>query len=336
MEQIGPDGDIVISSRIRLARNLEEVSFPVALTKDESKEVIERVRLAVIPGEIDFQLIQLEKINELERHVLVEKHLISPSLMANFEKSAALFNEDESISIMINEEDHIRIQCLLPGFQLNEAYDLADRVDDLLEEKIQYAFHEELGYLTSCPTNVGTGIRASVMVHLPALTMTGNINGILQAANQMGLAIRGIYGEGTEFLGNLFQISNQLTLGRSEKEIIETLKDVTHQIIQKERETRNHLLVHHSLKLEDRIYRSYGILRNARILTSKECMKFLSDVRLGVDLEILKDIKRDTINQIMVMTQPAYLQKIAGDILDTGTRDMNRASLVRGKLISIE
>lgn len=336
IEGIGPERDVIISSRIRLARNLEEFPFPVALTKEKSKKMIESISDAIIQGNSvlrnEFDLIRLEDISPLERQVLIEKHLISVNLAESFEKSAALLNKDESVSIMVNEEDHIRIQCLLPGFQLKEAYHMADKIDDVLEEKIRYAFDERFGYLTSCPTNVGTGIRASVMAHLPALSMTGYIKKILEVAGQVGLAIRGLYGEGSEFSGNIFQISNQLTLGRSEEEILENLNDITKQIIQKERDTRNAILSNKGIVLEDKIYRSFGVLSNARILTSKECMKLLSDVKLGAHLGILKDVEIDTMNQIMVMIQPAYLQKIAKNKLNDEERDRMRAELVRERM----
>ncbi|SHJ36286.1 protein arginine kinase [Geosporobacter subterraneus DSM 17957] len=336
IEQSGPDGDIIISSRIRLARNLQEYPFPVALTKGKSKEVIKKVGDVILEGNTvlkhDFLLQEMESQSALERQVLMEKHLISPNLMENHERSAVLLNKDESVSIMINEEDHIRIQCLLPGLQLTEAWDTADKLDDVLEESLHYAFDEQLGYLTSCPTNVGTGIRASVMVHLPALSMTGYINRVLQAANQIGLAVRGLYGEGTEFVGNVFQISNQITLGRSEEEIIANLKDVTRQIVQKERDARSTLLNSNRLGLEDKIYRSYGILSNARILTSQEFMTLLSDLRLGVDLAILENVKIEGLNQLMVMTQPGCLQKSAAKNLSAHERDVRRAAIVREKL----
>lgn len=336
INEVGPQNDIIISSRIRLARNIRDYPFPIALIKSKSKEIIKEVSDSVISGcEIlknEFLLQELEFLTSLDRQVLMEKHLISPNLISNADKAAVMMNGDESISIMINEEDHIRIQCLLPGLQLNEAWSLADKMDDLLEERISYAFDEQLGYLTSCLTNVGTGIRASVMVHLPALTMTGYINRILQAANQIGLAVRGIYGEGTEFTGNVFQISNQLTLGRSELDIIGNLNDVSRQIIQKERDARSTLIENNKLQLEDKIYRSYGILTNARILTSQEAMKLLSDVRLGIDMGIINGIKCKNLNQIMIMTQPAFLQKLANKALSTNERDTRRASLVREKL----
>ncbi|MCT4606257.1 MAG: protein arginine kinase [Marinisporobacter sp.] len=336
IQQEGPDNDIIISSRIRLARNIDDFPFPIALTKAKSKEVFKRVSHAILEGKHDlrndFDLITLEEAPQIERQVLVEKHLISPNLAINYEKGGVLLNKDESVSVMINEEDHIRIQCLLPGFQLEEALNIANKVDDTIEEEVKYAFDEKLGYLTSCPTNVGTGIRASVMLHLPALRMTGYMNRILQAASQIGLAVRGIYGEGTEFVGNLFQISNQLTLGRSEKDIVGNLKDVTRQIIQKERDARSTLLSNNGMQLKDQIYRSFGILCNARILSSQECMKLLSNVRLGIDLGILKDMKIDNINEIMVMTQPACLQERGGKVLSSNERDIRRASLVRKKL----
>lgn len=336
LEQSGPDGDIIISSRIRLARNIQEYPFPIALTKEKSKEVIKAVGDVILQGNThlkkDFHLVEMESCLPIERQVLVEKHLISPSLAENHEKSATLLNNDESISIMINEEDHIRIQCLLPGFQLYEAWNTADKVDDLLEENVSYAFDEQLGYLTSCPTNVGTGIRASVMIHLPVLNMTGYISRILQAATQIGLAVRGLYGEGTDFVGNVFQISNQITLGRNEEEIVANLKDVTKQIIQKERDARSTLLDNNRVALEDKIFRSYGILSNARILSSQECMSLLSDLRLGIDLGILDGVHIEGINQLMVMTQPAYLQKMADKALSGNERDIRRATFIRDKL----
>lgn len=338
VDEIGPDSDIVISSRMRLARNLRDYPFPIALTKEKSKKVIQTIYHAV--EELDKQKISggalelwvLEEISPLERQVLLEKHLISPNLLQNYEKSAVLLNQDESISIMINEEDHIRIQCLLSGAQLDAVLEIADSIDDILEEKLEYAFDEQLGYLSSCPTNVGTGIRASVMMHLPALTMTGYIDRILQVANQIGLAVRGVYGEGTEFVGNMYQISNQLTLGRSEIEIIGNLKDITKQIIKKERDARSTLLTNNRMQMEDRIYRSFGVLTHARILNSDECMKLLSDVRLGIDLGIIQESGIEKINEIMIMAQPACLQKIAQKHLSTNERDIRRASLVREKL----
>ncbi|MDK2918129.1 MAG: protein arginine kinase [Candidatus Petromonas sp.] len=332
----GPLDDIVISSRIRLARNLEEYPFPIALTNEKSKEVIKKISDAIINGNTalkdDFSLIEIDKISDNEKQVLIEKHLISPNLVETPQKSAVLINKDESVSIMINEEDHLRIQCLFPGFQLDETWDLADKIDDILEENIQYAFDEKIGYLTSCPTNVGTGIRASVMIHLPALTITGYMDRILQAANQIGLTVRGLYGEGTESEGNIYQISNQVTLGRAEEEIIDTLKEVTKQIMGKEHDARATLLANNRIKLEDKICRSFGILTNARIIGSKEALRLISDVRLGIDLGIIQNVDVKTINNLMIEIQAGVLQKIYGKSLSANERDIKRAKLIRKKL----
>jgi protein arginine kinase len=332
----GPQNDIVISSRIRLARNLEEFPFPIALTEEKSKEVIKMVSDSILEGNTilqdDFSLLGMNEILSSDKQILIEKHLISPGLVEKPNKSAAMINSDEAVSIMINEEDHIRIQCLFPGFQLKEALDLANKIDDIIEENVKYAFDENVGYLTSCPTNVGTGIRASVMIHLPALTMTGYMNRILQAVNQIGFTVRGLYGEGSESKGNMFQISNQVTLGRTEGEIIKTLMEVTKQIVNKENDARATLIANNRIKLEDKICRSYGTLTNARIMSSKEALKLISDVRLGIDLGIIKDIDAKIINILMVDIQPGILQKINGKNLNTSERDIERANLIRERL----
>lgn len=332
----GPQNDIIISSRIRLARNFEEFPFPIALTAEKSKEIINKVRDSIIEGNAilknDFEFIGMNEISNSDKQVLIEKHLISPALIEKPDKSAVMINTDQSVSIMINEEDHIRIQCLFPGFQLKEAWDLANKIDDVFEENAKYAFDENIGYLTSCPTNVGTGIRASVMVHLPALTMTGYMNRIFQAVNQIGFTVRGLYGEGSESEGNIFQISNQVTLGRTEKEIVQTLIEVTKQITNKENDARATLFSNNRIKLEDKICRSYGILTNARIMNSKDALKFISNVRLGIDLGIIEDIDVKTINTLMVDIQPGILQKIQGKTLNTNERDIERANLIRERL----
>ena len=334
----GPQNDIIISSRVRLARNLDEFPFPVALTTEKSREVIKRVSDTILAGNTilkdDFKLTQMNEISNGDKQVLIEKHLISPSLVETSNKSGVMINSDESVSIMINEEDHIRIQCLFPGFQLKETWDLANKIDDIIEEEAKYAFDENVGYLTSCPTNVGTGIRASVMIHLPALTMIDYMNRILQAVNQIGFTVRGLYGEGSESEGNMFQISNQVTLGRTEQEIIQTLIEVTKQITNKENDARATLVANNKMKLEDRICRSYGILTNARIMNSKEALKLISDVRLGIDLGIIKDIDVKAINVLMVDIQSGILQKISERNLNTNERDIERANLIRKRLKS--
>jgi len=328
----GPQNEIVLSSRVRLARNIANTPFPSYLSIEDAQKLINKVKEAVDrDGAQSYTLYNMENMSALDKQVLLEKHLISPDL-AKSNKGAALVSEDGLISIMVNEEDHIRIQSILPGLQMKNAWDLGDKVDDLLEETLDYSYDEKLGYLTCCPTNVGTGMRASSMVHLPALSMIGNISKILQTVAQIGLTIRGMYGEGTEFQGNLFQISNQITLGLSEDEIVENINAVTTQIVEKEREARNVLMNNNRIQLEDRVWRAWGILKNARVITSQEAMKLLSDVRLGMDLGIIKDLTVTQLNEIMIETQPANVQKYAGEELTPETRDIIRAEIIRKKL----
>lgn len=332
----GPESDVVISSRIRLARNISRLPFPMLATDAQAKEVVSKVGEAAEIQEFNemgnFALIHMDRLTDLQKRVLVEKHLISPNLAEKSQYGAVLLKDNESVSIMLNEEDHIRIQCLFPGFQLKEAWELASRIDDIFEQKVEYAFDEKRGYLTSCPTNVGTGIRASVMMHLPALVMTQQINRILSAINQVGLAVRGIYGEGSEALGNLFQISNQITLGQSEEEIIENLHSVVGQIMTQEKAARQSLMENQRLKLEDRINRSLGTLAYARIIDSNEAMQKLSDIRLGIDLGIIQGVSAKILNELMVMTQPGFLQQYSEQRLSPAQRDERRAKLIRERL----
>jgi protein arginine kinase len=336
MKADGPDSDIVISSRIRIARNLRPYSFPMLATNQQSKEVLDQVEQASKSDELDtisrFEFVHLSEMKELEKMVLVEKHLISPALANDSRNGAVMLNENESISIMVNEEDHLRIQCMSPGFQIKEAWDLANQVDDIFENQLEYAFDEKKGYLTSCPTNVGTGIRASVMLHLPALVLTQQINRILSAITQVGLAVRGLYGEGSEAIGNLFQISNQITLGQSEEEIIDNLYSVVRQIIEHERAARGKLLAESNDWINDRVSRSFGILSYAVIMDSKEAAQRLSDVRLGVDLELIPNISANILNELLVMTQPGFLQQDAGHKLSAEERDRRRAEMIRAQL----
>lgn len=336
MKGKGPDSDIVISSRIRIARNLNRYPFPMLATNQQSKEVLDKAAELMDDDELKtighFSLVPLAELNELEKQVLVEKHLISPALANESRNGAVILSDNESISIMVNEEDHLRIQCLMQGFQIKEAWELANRIDDIFEVKLDYAFDENRGYLTSCPTNVGTGIRASVMIHLPALVLTQQINRILSAITQVGLAVRGLYGEGSEALGNLFQISNQITLGQSEEEIIDNLYGVVRQIIEHERAARQKLLYEMKWKITDRVSRSYGVLAYAAIMDSKEAAQKLSDVRLGIDLGIIKNVEPTVLNELLVMTQPGFLQQYAGEKLSPEERDVRRAELIRQKI----
>jgi len=336
MKGEGPESDIVISSRIRIARNLQSYPFPMLATNQQSKEVLAKVANLLSNEDLSeisrFTLLPLSELSELEKKVLVEKHLISPALANESRNGAIILSDNESIGIMVNEEDHLRIQCLCPGFQIKEAWDLASRIDDIFETQLDYAFDEKRGYLTSCPTNVGTGIRASVMLHLPALVLTQQINRILSAITQVGLTVRGIYGEGSEALGNLFQISNQITLGQSEDEIIDNLYSVIRQIIGHERAARQRLIQETKVKIFDRVSRSYGTLSYAGIMDSKEAAQRLSDVRLGIDLGFIRNVSTRTLNELLVMTQPGFLQQSAGDKLTPEERDIRRAQLIREKL----
>ena len=335
MKREGPESDIVLSSRVRLARNIHQYVFPIAADKESAHEVISTISTCISEESEEaenLEMLMMEELKPVEKRVLVEKHLISPNLAEQAKYGAVLMNADESVSIMVNEEDHIRIQCLAPGFQLEEVLQRANEIDDRLEKKVDYAFDEKRGYLTSCPTNVGTGLRASVMMHLPALVLSKKMSRIIPAINQLGLAVRGIYGEGTEAQGNIFQISNQMTLGKSEEDIMEDLAGVVMQVIQQERAARKQLQDGLKLQLEDKLFRSLGTLENCRIIQSKEAAKCLSDVRLGIDLEILPGISKTILNELMILTQPGFLQQYAGEVLTPEERDIRRATLIRERI----
>ncbi|SIS61685.1 protein arginine kinase [Salimicrobium flavidum] len=336
MRHEGPDSDIVLSSRIRLARNFSLEPFPTVAEEGPLEDVLsfmeDNFTNVSFRDYERFQMVKMKDLEPIEKRVLVEKHLISPHLVENAESAATIISENEQVSIMVNEEDHIRIQLYFPGFQLDKALEQTSQLDDWLEEKIDYAFDEERGYLTACPTNVGTGMRASVMMHLPALAITQQMSRMTPAINQLGLVIRGIYGEGSEAVGNLFQISNQITLGKSEEDIVEDLHSVVRQLIEQERKARQTLLNRSPVQLEDRIFRSYGLLKHSRVITSKEAASCLSDLRLGIDLGFIKDIPRTILNELMVLTQPGFLQQYAGEALGAGERDMKRATLIRERI----
>ncbi|MEH7334707.1 protein arginine kinase [Neobacillus drentensis] len=336
MSAEGPDSDIVLSSRIRLARNFYEYRFPTLFSHEEAKKIIlemeEILKTSPFQKFGQMELLKIDEIQPLQKRVLVEKHIISPHLAEDSPYGAVLLTENEEVSIMINEEDHIRIQCLFPGMQLSEALDAANEIDDWLESNIQYAFDEKHGYLTSCPTNVGTGLRASVMMHLPGLMLTQQINRIIPAIHQLGLVVRGIYGEGSEALGNIFQISNQITLGKSEEDISRDLMGVVSQLISQERSAREALRKTSNIQLEDRVFRSLGVLSNSRIIESKEAAKCLSDVRLGIDMGYINDMPKTILNELMILTQPGFLQQYAGGPLRPHERDIRRAALIRERL----
>lgn len=334
MTTYGEHSDIVMSTRIRLARNLTGYSFPVTYKEDDALNV-DKIVTGTLLDDVEgdsYSYMKMSELSPLERKVLVEKHLVSPQLIDPEKQGAVMLSADETVSIMINEEDHVRIQCIFPGLQLTEAYSQANAVDDSLEKKLPYAFDEQFGYLTSCPSNTGTGLRASVMMHLPALTMTKQIERIIPAMSRLGLVVRGSYGEGSKALGNVYQVSNQITLGKSEKEIIEDLESITTRLIAYERKSRDVLLEKSRIALENRLFRSLGTLKYARLLQTGEAARCLSDVRLGIDLDIIKDVDVSVLNELMIFMQPAFLQQYAKAELTQEERDIFRAKLFRERL----
>ena len=329
---VGPFNHIVISSRIRLARNCQGVPFPYKASNDQLKIVLDQAE-KVIRGNRDFEnfrIIRLNDLSAIDIQFLVEKRLISIA-QAQFKRPyrALIFNPEEVLSIMVNEEDHFRIQCIQPGFQLKKVWELIDRCDNQIGAVIEYAFNENEGFLTCCPTNVGTGLRASVMMHLPALLIKNRLGDLLKTVSKQGYAVRGFYGEGTDFQGNLFQISNQATLGIKETEIMERLELICRQMIEKEQKARDELMMHSKQKIEDQVMRAYGILTNARMMTTTEALDLLSKVRFGIELGILTKAGYDTINRLMLIIQPCYLQLLKGLEMDKEVRDSTRALLIQ-------
>jgi len=327
----GPHADIVISTRIRLARNLADRPFPGWAKKEERIASLSDLQPGVekLPDMADGFSADLTKLDPLQKQVLVERHLISREQAAKGPGSAAVINRTQNLSIMINEEDHLRMQAILPGFDLNRAYGMLDTVDTQLEESLPFAYHTEFGYLTACPTNLGTGLRASAMMHLPGLVLSEQINQVIHSANRIGLAVRGIYGEGTEALAHLFQVSNQNTLGEREREIVSRLEKVIEQIIQREHDARHKLLQSNPTRLRDHLGRAYGVLRHAHTIETKEALNFLSMLRLGQDLALLNPGNRLLIDHLLVEIQPAHLQLAAKRKLSADERDALRAELLR-------
>lgn len=326
----GPESDIVISSRIRIARNIEKIPFPNQGEKDDLEKVINKVNNKINKdNKFALKYVDMDELSEVDKNVLVEKHLISPPHANSSHKRGVFLNENEDISIMVNEEDHLRIQILKPGLQLDQCWKNADEVDDFFEDEINFAFSKKWGYLSACPTNIGTGLRSSVMVHLPALNITNNIEKMLGAVSQLGLAVRGLYGEGSKSAGNIYQISNQITLGQTEKDIIDNLKSVTMQILEQEKQARKRLLNENEDFLLDKIKRSYGTLKYAHIISNEEALKLLSYLKLGIDLEIIDNIKVGLLSKLMVLIRPAHLQKIFEKEINSEHRDVKRAKLIQ-------
>jgi len=327
--------DIVISSRVRLARNLQNYSFPNKLDTHKGREVVAIVEEAFYKSaymEENFESIYMWDNDDITNKSFLEKHLISDKLIANKDRATFIKDSNETISIMINEEDHLRLQCIVGGLNLKEAYKEINKIDNLLEESLDFAYDKDLGYLTTCPTNVGTGLRASVMVHLPALTKSGAIDGMINMLSKMGLTIRGLFGEGSKGHGNIYQISNQVTLGPSEEEIIDNLLAVINNIISEEKSAREKYMKSYEHETKDSIMRSLGILRYANVITSKEALNLLSYVRLGVEVGIIKDIDKKLLNSLMVDMLSSTMQLKLGLVMNEKERDIKRAEIIRNTL----
>ncbi|MFN4259975.1 MAG: protein arginine kinase [Gemmataceae bacterium] len=330
----GPESDIVISSRIRLARNLAAFPFTNRASHHQRGEIesLIRERVAMLELEPRLQYLNLPGLSLLDRQFLVERQLISRELATAEGPRGVALGQTETVSLMVNEEDHLRLQVMRSGLALDQAWQDIDRVDDLLEQRVTYAFSEEFGYLTACPTNVGTGMRASVMLHLPALVLTKQIEKVFRALQKINLAVRGLYGEGSRASGDFYQISNQVTLGKSETTILTEIREVIPQIITYERQARQTLVQERRQFLQDRVSRAYGTLCSATMMTSEETMDLLSSVRLGINLNLLEDLNIPTVNELFIHTQPAHLQKLMGTPLDGEERNAARARYLRTRL----
>ena len=321
--------EAVVSTRIRLARNLKEYPFPIRLSADKACEIADKVGQALKDCGIKFHRIDLDAIPDTIRVAMIERHLVSPDFIDAQEGRAVYLSDDNTVSIMVNEEDHIRLQVIKDGFELNEAYALADQIDNILSKKLNFAFHKQFGYLTQCPTNLGTGMRASVMLHLPALEMSGAVNRIGANLSKLGLTMRGLYGESTKPAGAFFQLSNQVTLGISEKAAIDNLQNITTQLIAQEMRARETVLS--NIEVEDRIHRALGILKTARLMDHNEAMRLLSLVRLGVSEKKLESLSTDSIDTLLVEIQPASIMTKYGDDMSPRDRDIKRAEIIRTK-----
>ena len=334
----GPESDVVVSSRLRLARNLKGYPFLSKLNAEQREEIVGRMGEIVSKGRIFERTyyFRYSGLTDLDRQFLLERHLVSREHAAAKEEKAVAITSNEVVSIMILEEDHLRLQSFQSGFNLMEAWRIANQIDSEIEKNIEFSFSEELGYFTACPTNVGTGLRASCMLHLPSLVLTKQVHKVLQALAKLNLAARGLYGEGTQATGNFFQFSNQMTLGQSEEEIIENLASVIRQVIEHEREARNYLREKRKPKFEDQIWRALGILKSARVIPSSEATQLLSLVQLGILMELLDSgLTKTDLNALFLLIQPAHLQKIMEKTLNAAERDICRADLIREHLAKI-
>lgn len=324
----GKESDVIVSSRVRLARNIKEFPFKIRMSKVQKEKMLEKIKFITPQIGYGLKFMYLKDMDDITKMSLVEKNIISPELALAEDDEAILINDEENICIMLNEEDHIRLQVFTSGLDLQNTLNLAVEIDNKLDELLGFSCNEKYGYLTACPTNVGTGLRASVMVHLPALKITGNLSKILHIVNNFGMTIRGMYGEDSQSKGDIYQISNIQTLGMDEKEIILNLENITKKVVEQERLARKYL-AKNGIELEDKVYRSYGILINARKLNSDECSNLLSNVKLGTDLGIITELDDLTVRKMMLYTKPANLQKFLGKIFDANQRDIKRAEIIK-------
>lgn len=331
---LGPDSDIVISSRVRLARNVDGIPFPQLIKESQYEKLIGDLKRTMEKSKVlkRFHHISLNDISELDRLILMERHLISYDQVVIDRKKSVMFNSDEEISMMINEEDHLRMQVIQTGIQLENCWKTIDKLDTEIEKELVYAFSVDIGYLTACPTNIGTGLRASTMVHLPGLVLNKEISKVLHRISQLGLVVRGFYGEGIDIKTSFFQISNQVSLGQTEEEIINNIEKITKQIVKYEHKARETLLKNSKAKIEDSIWRAYGILKNVRSVSFEEALSLLSNLRLGIESGNINNMDIKVINELLIITQPGHIQKLFGRNMPVEERDVKRAELIRTKL----
>ena len=333
--KVGENTGIIVSSRVRLARNICGRRFPGWAGEEEAVRLLHDLNpvLARLETCRDPVMLEISSLNRMEKEILIERHLMSRDMAEKGKGSAVVLKRDESIAIMVNEEDHIRMQAMSPGLNLRNLWKQIDAVDSEIESNVEYAFSPQVGYLTACPSNVGTGIRASVMLHLPGLVLMNEINSIIKAVSKMGLAVRGLWGEGTDAAGNMFQLSNQTTLGETEQVIVERLEKVVLEIDEHEKNSRNRLLEQKENYIRDHFCRAVGILTHAHMLNSKETLEMLSALRLGLELGIINGWPRAMIDELFLLTQPGHLQKLEGRVIGSEKRDLARARLIRQKLL---
>ena len=330
----GEASDVVLSSRVRLARNFDRLPFPNRANQKQLAQVQNLIssvftKIEAVSGQ-PYDVVGMDAITEVERNILAEKQLISTRMAKTPEYRSAYISEDRNVSILINEEDHLRIQCMASGLNLAQPFDDASKIDDVIEEKLDLAFDERLGYMTTCPTNLGTGLRASVILHLPGLVYTRNMHNITNIAQQLGISVRGLYGEGSETVGNMFIVSNQLTLGFSEQGLIENLTSSVSEIVSHERRARKALVAYSKTRLEDAVWRAYGILQYARSLGESEVLELISKVRMGIDMGLLHGAPPERFSEILIASRPSYIRNLVGnDNLSQAELDRKRAEMVR-------